>query len=79
MDINGIYVLQKTYENIQIRLRRLIMDKCTIENFKMLALPGATLGVLLWIIKMALDPFVLFLTLGMALVFITIDKLNEER
>ena len=52
------------------------MDKCTIEYFKLLALPGATLGVLLWIIMMALDPFVLFLTLG---AFITIDKLNEER
>ena len=55
------------------------MDKCTIENFKRLALPGAILGVLLWIIMMALDPFVLFLTLGTALVFITIDKLYEER
>ena len=54
------------------------MDKYTIENFKKLALPGATLGVLLWIIMMVSDPFVLFLTLGMALVFITIDKLNEE-
>ena len=55
------------------------MDKYTIENFKRLALPGAILGVLLWIIMMALDPFVLFLTLGAALAFITIDKLNEER
>lgn len=55
------------------------MDKCTIENFKLLALPGAILGVILWIIKMVLDPFVLFLTLGFALVLITFDKLNEER
>lgn len=55
------------------------MDKCTIENFKLLALPGATLGVLLWIAMMVSDPFVLFLTLGSALVFITIDELNEER
>lgn len=55
------------------------MNKCTIENFKLLALPGATLGVLLWIIMMVLDPFILFLTLGTALVFITIDELNEER
>lgn len=55
------------------------MNKCTIENFKLLALPGATLGVLLWIIMMVLDPFILFLTLGTALVLITIDKLNEER
>lgn len=55
------------------------MDKHTIENFKTLALPGATLGVVLWIIMMALDPFVLFLTLSLALVLITIDKLNEER
>lgn len=55
------------------------MDKCTIENFKLLALPGATLGVLLWIVIMILDPFVLFLTLGLALVLITIDKLYEER
>lgn len=55
------------------------MDKYTVENFKMLALPGATLGVLLWIIMMALDPFILFLTLGSALAFITIDKLDEER
>lgn len=55
------------------------MDKCTIENLKMLALPGATLGVLLWIAMMVLDPCVLFLTLGLALVFITMDKLNEER
>ena len=55
------------------------MDKCTIENFKLLALPGATLGVLLWIIMMALYPFVLFLTLGEALAFITLDKLYEER
>ena len=54
------------------------MDKCTIENFKRLALPGAILGVLLWIIMMALDLFVLFLTLVTALVFITIDKLYEE-
>ena len=51
------------------------MDKCTIKNFKGLALPGAVLGVLLWIIMMALDPFVLFLTLGTALVFITMVKL----
>ena len=55
------------------------MDKCTVENFKLLALPGATLGVLLWIIMMALYPFVLFLTLGVALAFITLDKLYEER
>ena len=55
------------------------MDKCTVENFKLLALPGATLGVILWIIMMVLNPFVLFLTLGQALVLITIDKLNEER
>ena len=55
------------------------MDKYTIENFKILALPGATLGVLVWIILMASVPFVLFYTLGSALVFITIDKLNEER
>ena len=55
------------------------MNKCTIENFKLLALPGATLGVLLWIIMTVLDPFILFLTLGTALVLITIDKLNEER
>ena len=55
------------------------MDKCTIENFKLLALPGATLGVLLWIIMMASYPFILFLTLGEALAFITIDKLYEER
>ena len=57
----------------------MIMNKCTIENFKLLALPGATLGVLLWIIMTVLDPFILFLTLGTALVLITIDKLNEER
>lgn len=55
------------------------MDKYTIENFKVLALPGATLGVLLWIIMMALDTFVLFLTLGSALALITIDELYEER
>lgn len=55
------------------------MDKRTVENFKLLAIPGTTLGILLWIIMMALYPFVLFLTLGAALVFITIDKLNEER
>ena len=54
------------------------MDKCTVENFKLLALPGATLGVLLWIIMMALYPFVLFLTLGEALALITLDKLYEE-
>ena len=53
------------------------MDKCTIENFKLLAIPGATLGVLLWIIMMALYPSILFLTLGEALVFITLDKLYE--
>ena len=53
------------------------MDKYTIENFKLLAIPAATLGVLLWIIMMALDPFVLFLTLGLALALITIDKLYE--
>ena len=55
------------------------MDKYTIENFKLLAIPGATLGVLLWIIMMVLNPSILFLTLGEALAFITIDKLNEER
>lgn len=55
------------------------MDKCTVENFKLLALPGATLGVLLWIIMMVSSPFILFLTLGTALVFITMDKLYEER
>lgn len=55
------------------------MDKCTVENFKLLAFPGATLGVLLWIIMMASDPFILFFTLGLALVFITIDKLDEKR
>ena len=55
------------------------MDKCTVENFKLLALPGATLGVLLWIIMMGLYPFILFLTLGEALAFITLDKLYEER
>ena len=55
------------------------MDKYTIENFKLLALPGATLGVLLWIIMMVLSPFILFLTLGTALAFITLDKLYEER
>ena len=53
------------------------MDKCTVENLKLLALPGATLGVLLWIIMMVLYPFILFLTLGTALVFITMDKLYE--
>lgn len=53
------------------------MDKCTIENFKMLAFPGATLGVLLWIIMMVSYPFILFLTLGTALIFITMDKLYE--
>lgn len=53
------------------------MDKCTVENFKLLALPGATLGVLLWIIMMVSYPFILFLTLGTALIFITMDKLYE--
>ena len=53
------------------------MDKCTVENFKLLALPGATLGVLLWIIMMVLNPSILFLTLGLALTLITIDKLYE--
>lgn len=55
------------------------MDEHTIENFKTLALPGAILGVILWIIMMVLNPFVLFLTLGLALILITIDKLDEER
>ena len=55
------------------------MDKCTIENFEMLALPGATIGVLLWIIMMVLNPSILFLTLGEALALITLDKLYEER
>lgn len=55
------------------------MDKYTIENFKLLALPGATLGVLLWIIMMVLNPSILFLTLGEALALITLDKLYEER
>lgn len=55
------------------------MDKYTIENFEMLALPGVTIGVSLWVIMMALDPFVLFLTLGLALALITLDKLYEER
>ena len=55
------------------------MDECIIENFKLLAFPGATLGVLLWIIMMDSNPSILFLTLGMALMFITIDKLYEER
>ena len=55
------------------------MDKYTIENFKVLALPGETLGVLLWIAMMVLNPSVLFLTLGLALALITIDKLDEER
>ena len=55
------------------------MNKWTIENFKLLAIPGATLGVLLWIIMMVLSPFILFLTLGEALALITLDKLYEER
>lgn len=53
------------------------MDKYTIENFKLLALPGATLGVLLWVIMMVLNTSILFLTLGLALALITIDKLYE--
>ena len=53
------------------------MDKYTIENFKLLAIPGATLGVLLWIIMMVLNPSILFLTFGEALAFITLDKLYE--
>ena len=57
------------------------MNKCTIENFKLLAIPGATLGVffLLWIIMMGLYPSSLFLTLGEALALITLDKLYEKR
>ena len=55
------------------------MDKCTIKNFKRLALPGAILGVLLWDNYDGFRSICSILTLVTALVFITIDKLNEER
>lgn len=55
------------------------MDKCTIKNFKRLALPVAILGVLLWDNYDGFRSICSILTLGTALVFITIDKLYEER
>lgn len=53
------------------------MDKCTVENFKRLALPVAILGVLLWDNYDGFRSICSILTLGTALVFITMDKLYE--
>lgn len=53
------------------------MDKQSIENLKLLALPGTIFGVSYWVILMMLNPIILCLTLGAGLAFITIDRYNE--